>query len=109
MGDASESNRAGQLLGLGLPASYRPVAVRHQLLSTAESLTWERLEFDTDDGDTIPALFLTPAVPGKWLSAAIAVHQHADDFALGKSEVAGLRGDSSLATGCASHKAVFLS
>ena len=44
-----------------------------------------------DGADAIPCLFLTPASPPPW-RAVVAVHQHNDEYHLGKSEPAGIVG-----------------
>jgi dienelactone hydrolase len=48
----------------------------------------------------IPCLFLSPSTPAPW-PGAVAVHQHNDQYYLGKSEPAGLAGDPAMAYGLA--------
>lgn len=86
-----------RLLGLDPPERHRPTAVRRRPLDPVGSIARERIEVDTSDGDTVPCLLLSPEAP--FGRTVIAVHQHADEFSLGKSEVAGLCGDPSMAYG----------
>lgn len=86
-----------RLLGLDPPELLRPMAVRRRPLGSDGSIARERIEVDTSDGDTVPCLLLSPESPSG--STVIAVHQHGGEFSLGKSEVAGLRGDPSMAYG----------
>ncbi len=51
-------------------------------------------------GSAIPFLLYRPLSPGPW-PAAVAIHQHNDEYQLGKSEPAGLLGDSHAAYGLA--------
>jgi len=85
------------LLGLESVDRHRPSAVRRRPLAPAGGVPRERVEIDTPDGDTIPCLLLSPERPSGVV--VIAVHQHGGDFALGKSEVAGLAGDRANAYG----------
>lgn len=52
------------------------------------------------DSGPMPCLYLTPDRTGPW-PAVVAVHQHNDQYALGKSEPAGLAGDPTMAYGLA--------
>lgn len=86
-----------RLLGLDPPELHRPTAVRRRALDPVGTIARERIEVDTSDGDTVPCLLLSPeAAAGR---TVIAVHQHAGEFSLGKSEMAGLCGDPSMAYG----------
>lgn len=54
----------------------------------------ERVEYDTEPGERISAFVLVPKhKPGRNAPAVFCHHQHANNFALGKSEVVGLAGD----------------
>ncbi|MGO4473870.1 alpha/beta hydrolase [Arthrobacter sp. M-10] len=86
-----------RLLGLESPELLRPAAVRRCPLDPVGSIALERVEVDTSDGDTVPCLLLSPEAPAG--RTVIAVHQHAGKFSIGKSEVAGLCGDPSMAYG----------
>jgi len=86
-----------ELLALESPEHYRPESVERRRLRERDGVTWERLDIGSGDGDTIPCLLLTPERPLP--RTLIAVHQHNGEFALGKSEPAGLAGDPSLAYG----------
>src|SRR5665647_2299569 len=54
------------------------------------------LVLTTAAGDRVPALYLTPNGRPPW-PAVVAVHQHGGNFAVGKSEPAGLAGDPDMA------------
>lgn len=86
-----------ELLALEAPEHYRPAYVERRKLDERDGVIWERLGVGSVDGDTIPCLLLTPEHPVR--RTVIAVHQHNGEFALGKSEPAGLAGDPSLAYG----------
>jgi dienelactone hydrolase len=60
-----------------------------------------RVTYTVEAGDRVPAWLLTPhgAVPPNGWPALLAVHQHADQYALGKAEPAGLAGDPMYAYG----------
>jgi dienelactone hydrolase len=87
------------LLGLGDARSYRPVSVERRARDAIGVTDLEAIILTGPDGDEIPCLYLTPATPKPWPRAMIAIHQHAGRFDLGKSELAGLGGDPSLAFG----------
>jgi dienelactone hydrolase len=90
-------SRVLELLAVPSPDSIRPTAVRREHFRDDALGRWDRIELDTDDGDTIPCILITP---DEHVGVdAIAVHQHAGAFTLGKSESAGLTGDPSLAYG----------
>src|SRR3712207_5658986 len=86
-----------ELLALESPEQYRPESVERRRLHERDGVSWERLDIRSGDGDTIPCLLLTPERPLP--RTLISVHQHNGEFALGKSEPAGLAGDPSLAYG----------
>lgn len=92
--DGPARGRVLELLGLPMPETIRPTAVRHEPLGHDGAVRWERLELDTSDGDTVPCLLLTP--DRRSGTDVVAVHQHAGDFATGKSEPAGRTGDAGL-------------
>jgi dienelactone hydrolase len=60
-----------------------------------------RVTYAVEAGDRVSAWLLTPhgAAPADGWPALLAVHQHADDYALGKAEPAGLAGDPMYAYG----------
>ena len=91
----------GALLGLDEPRLLRAVAFERHSLNPIGGVGLESVTLAASDGDEIPCLFLTPPTPTPkpWHRAVIAVHQHAGRFDLGKSELAGLRGDPSMAFG----------
>ena len=98
MSNAAVARRAVlDLLGLESVDRHRPSAVRRKPLARVGGVPRERVEIDTPDGDTIPCLLLSPDRPSGVL--VIAVHQHGGEFAVGKSEVAGLAGDPANAYG----------
>ncbi|MEJ3405821.1 alpha/beta fold hydrolase [Rathayibacter sp. YIM 133350] len=94
----AESRRiVNELLALGALEAYRPRRVQRDPLRSQGGIGWDRVEIVSGDGDTIPCLLLLPSdATGP---CVIAIHQHAGDFSLGKSEVAGIRGDPSMAYG----------
>jgi dienelactone hydrolase len=99
---SGERSRIRELLNLREPESYRPTGTRRRgvvRLAAGGGVGCEEITLTTADGDDIPCLFLTPASDPPWGRAVIAVHQHAGDFSLGKSEPAGLAGDPTLAFG----------
>jgi dienelactone hydrolase len=85
------------LLALEAPERYAPTSVERQDLGERAGVMWERIEVRGADGDVLPCLLLTPDRPVA--RTVIAVHQHNGEFAMGKSEPAGLVGDASLAYG----------
>jgi dienelactone hydrolase len=86
-----------ELLALENPEQYRPASVQRRRMHERDGVTWERVDIGSGDGDTIPCLLLTP--DRRVRRTVVAVHQHNGEFALGKSEPAGLAGDPSLAYG----------
>ncbi len=85
------------LLTLNAAETYRPWAVRRDSLKRQGGIDWERVEITSTDGDVIPCLLLIPAQATG--TCVIAIHQHAGDFSVGKSETAGVRGDSAMPYG----------
>jgi dienelactone hydrolase len=57
-----------------------------------EGFTRALIEYDSPDGDTIEAYLLLPHGDGPF-PGVLALHQHASQWTLGKSEVCGLAGD----------------
>lgn len=53
----------------------------------------EKVEYSAEAGDRIPAYILIPKNLKSYAPAIFCYHQHAGNFALGKSEVVGLSGD----------------
>ena len=66
-----------------------------QILETKNlgSYTREKVEYNTEVGDRITAYVLIPNTLKKTAPAVFCHHQHAGNFALGKSEVVGIEGD----------------
>lgn len=54
-------------------------------------ITRKLVTFSTADGELVQAFLFEPAT--KPMAAVVALHQHASDWSLGKSEIAGLAGD----------------
>lgn len=76
-------------LRLAEPAATVDLTVHDE--ATEESFARKSVSFATPDGDTVEAfLFVPDAAP---VGAVVALHQHNSEWALGKSEVAGLLGD----------------
>ena len=85
------------LIGLDAIRSYVAVrVVRGPTLRQGDVLR-ERIELWTDGGNMVLFLFLRPIADDHEVGAVVAVHQHAGNYALGKSELAGLEGDPQLA------------
>ncbi len=87
------------LLALDAPENHRPASVERRTLDERDGLLWERVEIVGPDGDTIPCILLSPTSGRPVARTVLAVHQHNAEFALGKSEPAGLAGNPSLAYG----------
>ncbi len=85
------------LIGLGDIRSYVAAKVVRGPRVRHGKVLWERIELWTDGGDVVPCLFLRPSEDGYPVGAAVAIHQHAGDYAMGKSELAGLGGDPQMA------------
>ena len=83
------AQRLRDTLGLAMPA---PVEVRRRDLVTMERYTRERLDYSGLEGDTIPAFLFTPRNEAT-VGGVVVFHQHAGEWHLGKSEVAGEAGD----------------
>lgn len=97
--NGSARTKLVELLAIPEPSTIHPTGVRRQHLRLEGPTRWDRIELDTPDGDTIPCILITPHKRSD--VDVIAVHQHAGAFTFGKSEPAGLAGDSSLAYGLA--------
>ena len=95
----NDGGTVGALLGLDEPRFLRAVTFERHDLDPIGAVGMESITLAASDGDEIRCLFLTPSTPKPWHCAMIAVHQHAGRFDLGKSELAGLRGDPSMAFG----------
>ncbi|WP_441414178.1 dienelactone hydrolase family protein [Arthrobacter sp. 2MCAF14] len=94
--DAARS-KVLSLLGLDPIRSYVAAkVVRGPRLRQGDVLR-ERIELWTDAGDMVPCLLLNPIDDDHHVGAVVAVHQHAANYALGKSELAGLGGDPRMA------------
>ena len=68
-----------------------------------EPFTRERLSYETEPGERVPAFLLVPlsATPAHPAPAITLCHQHAGQYDIGKSEPAGLSGDPMHHTGVA--------
>lgn len=51
----------------------------------------KRIQYEVGDGDVVPAYLFEPSTPGR-APGVVVFHQHASQWHLGKSEVAGLNG-----------------
>src|SRR5690242_14599021 len=92
----ASSLRSGILAHLG-PFPPR-VPLRHKFGATIDegAHARARVTYAVEPGDRVPAWLLTPlgaAPPDGW-PGLVAVHQHANQYDLGKAEPAGLAGDS---------------
>ncbi|MFK4297354.1 dienelactone hydrolase [Arthrobacter sp. GAS37] len=85
------------LIGLDPIRSYVAEEVVRGPLVRQGNVLGERIELWTDRGDVVPCLFLRPIDDVHQVGAVVAVHQHAGNYALGKSELAGLEGDPQMA------------
>jgi dienelactone hydrolase len=88
------------LLGVTAPLETVPHADLAPTTGTVDGVRVARLELWLPGGRRVPCLVLTPAGPGPW-PGVVAVHQHNNEFHLGKSEPAGLTGAPDLAYGLA--------
>jgi dienelactone hydrolase len=92
-------DRIRTLLGVGDLASVRPASSRlgETVSVPAPGVVACRLELVAPDGHVVPSLLLAPP-PGRETGAAVvAVHQHNGEYALGKSEPAGMVGNPDMA------------
>ncbi|GAA3314350.1 dienelactone hydrolase family protein [Arthrobacter ramosus] len=85
------------LIGLDAIQSYVAAKVVRGPRVRQGNVLGERIELWTDGGDVVPCLFLKPIDDVHQVGAVVAVHQHAGNYALGKSELAGLEGDPQMA------------
>lgn len=85
----SVAHRLRTTLELAAPV---PVDVRRGDAVETEPYTRERLEYDGLEGDPIPALLFMPRGTDP-VGGVVVFHQHAGEWHLGKSEVAGDAGD----------------
>jgi dienelactone hydrolase len=76
---------------LRLPSASEAIAVvRNEV--RADGYTRKLVSYETPEGDTIEAFLFEP-LDGRAAGGVVFLHQHASDWQLGKSEVAGLGGD----------------
>ena len=87
-----------ELLRIRRPLSTLPHATAMQTVQHEDGVLVRSFTLVPPDGEPVPCLYLTPDAPGP-RPGVVAVHQHNAEFHLGKSEPAGLAGDSSLAYG----------
>ena len=90
----AESMTKDTLLRLIGPLPSR-VPLRATVLETLDcgSYAREKVQYDTEPGDRVPAYLLIPRVRSAPAPVVVCHHQHAARFELGKSEVVGLAGD----------------
>ncbi|MEO0559743.1 MAG: hypothetical protein AAF170_16345, partial [Bacteroidota bacterium] len=81
--------RLRSTLELATPVS---VDVRRGHAAETEHYTRKRLEYEGLEGDPIPAILFMPRGTGP-VGGVVIFHQHAGEWHLGKSEVAGDAGD----------------
>jgi len=86
------------MLSIG-PAHALPAAVHRGVPERRDDHWIERIVLVAPDDHAIPCLLLTPLSEPPWPAAVVAVHQHNNEFALGKSEPAGVEGDPELSYG----------
>ena len=55
------------LLWLDAPENYRPTTVERRDLGVRDGVRWERVEFGSGDGDTVPSFLLTPDEKRGWM------------------------------------------
>lgn len=87
---ASLRSEIRAFLGVRNPEAPRRVDVSSEIRETG--FTRRLVAYETSDGETIQAFLFEPDAR-KRQSAVICLHQHNSEWALGKSEVAGLAGD----------------
>src|SRR5262245_36913915 len=80
----------GSFLGLMQPERGSAPVVHDQV--RADGFTRKAVSYESPDGDTIEAFLFEP-LAAKCGAAVVALHQHNSEWAIGKSEVAGLVGD----------------
>lgn len=87
------------LLAITVPAVSPPPVHWQAMESPSADLTlWQgAMEIDESQGP-VACLLYKPRTPGPW-PAAVAIHQHNNEYKLGKSELAGLAGDRNAAYG----------
>ena len=85
------------LLGLRRPLPTLPDTVADHHVEHRDGVLVRRLMLQVG-GYSVPCLLLTPEGSGPW-PGVVAIHQHNGEFALGKSEPAGLAGDRTMAYG----------
>lgn len=90
-----------RLLGIADPATIRAQAAFQSPASPWRGVRLSRVSLIAADARCTPCLFLTPPTEPPWRAGAIAVHQHNNEFHLGKSEPAGRAGNPGLAYGLA--------
>jgi dienelactone hydrolase len=87
--------RSRILAHLGIFPARVPLRPRFGVTIDEGAYARARVTYAVEPGERVPAWLLTPhgtAPPGGW-PALVAVHQHANQYDLGKAEPAGLAGD----------------
>lgn len=99
MGVGLDDRRAklGELIGLRKPKNVVLTSSLELESPIAESRLW-RIVLTVDGRESIPCLLYRPVV-GRLFRPVIALHQHNNEYAFGKSEPAGLDGNRSAAYG----------
>jgi len=85
-----------QLIGITRPLTTLPDGAPGPVVAERDGVLIRTLVLTTAVGDRVPALYLTPDGPPPW-PAVVAVHQHDGNYAVGKSEPAGLAGEPDMA------------
>jgi len=83
------ATRLRERLGLAQPVS---MDVQRGAIETFDGFDRERIEYPGLEGDRIPAFLFTPNGRDA-IGGVVVFHQHNGEFHLGKSEVAGIKGD----------------
>lgn len=74
-----------------LPPDSVPLAVEVLDSTVADGYVRKRIQYEVGDGDVVPAFLFEPTTPEP-SPGVVVFHQHASQWHLGKSEVAGLKG-----------------
>ena len=85
----SDQERRDELYGLlgDLPARDRPISARTVLVETRESYVLEKLLFDLNGQEGVPAYFVRPKAARGRMPAVLYNHAHGGRYELGKDEL----------------------